>query len=168
MKRSDWAIALGLVLCVVGLAACGGGGSGTDGGGESASREEAMLEFTECMREHGAEMADPQPGQETIEPGDPNDPATKEAQAACNEKLDKVAQDVTPEEDEEFREGWLAFSQCMREEGIEMADPQFLGPGKVHLGIAGIDTSSPAFAAAREACEDEAPEMDVDGPVVGG
>lgn len=164
MKRSDWAIALGLALCVIGLAACGGGGSG----GESASREEAVLEFTECMREHGVEMPDPQPGQDVIEPGDPNDPAAKEAQEACNGKLDRVAQDVSPEEDEEFREGWLAFSECMREEGIEMADPQFPGTGKVLLGIAGIDTESPAFAAAREACEDEAPEMDVDGPVVGG
>jgi hypothetical protein len=167
MRKTDWLVAAALALCVAGLAACGGG-SNSDGGGDSASREDAILEFAECMRAHGVDLPDPQPGENVIEPGDPNDPAAKVAQEACDEKLEKFAQDVSPEEDEEFREGWLAFSKCMREEGIDLADPQFLGPGKVQLGIAGIETDSPAFEAAREACEDEAPDMDVDGPVVGG
>ena len=166
MRKTDWLVAVTLALCVVGLAACGGGDSGSGGGGESASSEEAVLEFTECMRAKGVDMPDPQPGDEAIEIADPNDPATKQAERACNPKLDKVAQDVTPEVEEEFREGWLAFTACMREEGIDLADPEFLGPGKMHLGIAGIDTASPAFEAAQEACGDEAPEMT--GPGVGG
>ena len=166
MRKTDWLVAVTLTLSVVGLAACGGGGSGSDGAGDSASREEAVLEFTECMRAHGVDMPDPQPGDESIEVGDPNDPTTKKAEGACNSKLDKVAQDVTPEVEEEFREGWLAFTECMREEGIDMADPRFLGPGKMLLGIAGIDTTSPAFEAAKEACGDEAPEQT--GPGVGG
>ena len=41
------------------------------GGGESASGEEAPLEFAECMRAHGVEMEDPKAGQKAIEvPGD--------------------------------------------------------------------------------------------------
>ena len=54
----------------------------------------------------------------------------------------------------------------MRDEGIEMGDPRFLGAGKMLLDIDGIDTTSPAFEAAKEACEDEAPEGF--GPGVGG
>jgi hypothetical protein len=166
MKKTDWLVAVTIALCVVGLAACGGGGSDSDGGDASAASEEAVLEFTQCMRAHGIDMPDPQPGDESIEIGDPNDPATKKAERVCNPKLDKVAQDITPEVDEEFREGWLAFTECMRDEGIDMADPKFLGPGKMLLGIAGVDTTSPAFEAAKEACGDEAPELD--GPGVGG
>ena len=156
MTKKDWLVASALALCVIGLVACGGGsGSGADG--EGAAREEAGLEFAQCMREHGVEMEDPKPGQNITIDGR-EDPKTKRALAACDGKLDKVAQDLSPEEDEEFREGWLAFSKCMREEGIDLADPKFPGAGKVLLGIAGIDTESPAFEAAKEACGDEAPD----------
>jgi hypothetical protein len=65
-----------------------------------------------------------------------------------------------------LKEGALAFSQCMREEGIEMGDPEFLGPGKFHLDIAGLDTESPAFKTAQEACQGQMPELDIAG--VGG
>lgn len=166
MKKSNWLVALTMALCVIGLTACGGGDSGSSADGDAAAREEAVLDFAQCMREHGVDVSDPEPGDETVEIGDPSDPGAREAQEVCDEKLDRVAQDVTPEEDEEFKEGWLAFSQCMRDEGIDLADPQFLGPGKMHLGIAGVDTSSPAFEAARAACEDQAP--DGFGPGVGG
>jgi predicted small secreted protein len=163
MKKKDWLVTLTLALCIVGLAACGGG---SGGGGESASREEAALGFAECMREHGVEMEDPKPGQNiTIED---DDPTTKKALAACNGKLAGAGQELSAEEDEEFREGWLAFSQCMRDEGIDLADPKFPGSGKVLLGIAGIDTTSPAFEAAKEACGDEAPAQTGGGIGVGG
>ena len=59
MKKRDWLVALTLALCVVGLAACGGGDSGSDGRGESAEREEeAGLEFAgEVLRPGGAYVA---------------------------------------------------------------------------------------------------------------
>lgn len=158
MRKKDWLVAAALALCVVGLVACGGGGS-SSGGGESASEEEAALEFTECLRAHGVEVEDPKPGQQNIEVGDGDDPTTREALAACNGKLDGVGQELSSGEEEEFREGALALAQCFREEGVEMGDPEFLGPGKFHLDIAGIDTESPAFEAAREACDDKLPEL---------
>jgi hypothetical protein len=165
MRKTDWLVAAALALCVVGLVACGGGGSGS-GGGESASAEEAGLEFTECLRAHGVEVEDPKPGQKNIEVGDQGDPVTKKALAACNGKLGTAGQELSSEEGEEFREGALAIAQCMRENGIDMGDPEFLGPGKFHLDIEGIDTSSPAFEAAREACNGLLPESS--GITVGG
>jgi predicted small secreted protein len=165
MSKKGWLAVAVLALCALGLVACGGGGSGS-GRDKSVSDEEAALEFTECLRAHGVEVEDPKPGQKNIEVGGPGDPASRKALAACNGKLGSSGQELSAEEDEEFREGALALAQCMREEGIEMGDPEFLGPGKFHLDIAGIDTSSPAFKAAQAACGDKLPELS--GPTVGG
>jgi hypothetical protein len=163
MKRSDWAIAIAVALCVVGLVACGGGSA--SGGGENASREEAGLEFAACMRAHGVEMEDPKPGQ-NIDLGGSDDPKTKVALAACNGKLGDSGQELSAEEDEELKEGALAFAQCMRGEGIDMGDPKFPGPGKFLLDIAGLNPASPAFKAAQEACQGKMPELNIVG--VGG
>jgi hypothetical protein len=168
MKRRDVAIALALALCVVGLVACGGGGSsagggsaggasGSAGGGESAAGEEARLEFAECMRGHGVEVEDPKPGHGIAIDG--KDPKTKEALAACNGKLDGAGQELSGDEDEKFKEGALAFARCMRDEGIEMGDPSFPGPGKFLLDIKGLDTESPAFVAAQESCGEKLPQL---------
>jgi hypothetical protein len=161
MRKKDWLVVSILALCVFGLVACGGGGSSSAGGsgGEGGSEEEAALEFTECMRAHGVEVEDPKPGQKNIELPDTGDPTSKKALAACNGKLGTAGQELSSGEQEDFKEGALALAQCFREEGIDMGDPEFLGPGKFHLDIAGIDTSSPAFKAAQEACNEKLPEL---------
>ncbi|HYJ22780.1 MAG TPA: hypothetical protein VEW07_12260 [Solirubrobacterales bacterium] len=167
MKRTDWLVVLAIVLCALGLIACGGGaGEGTGAGGGSASVEEAGLEFAECMRGHGVEMEDPKPGQNITIPDD--EPTTKNALAACDGKLADAGRELSAEEGEEFREGWLAFTGCMREQGIDLADPRFPGAGKVLLGIAGVDTTSPAFEAAAASCEDEVPAQTDTGIGIGG
>lgn len=158
MNHKDWLVAAALAVCVVGLVACGGGDSGSGGGESAAGEEEAALEFTECLRAHGVEVEDPKPGQTNIEVGG-NDPTTKQALAACDGKLGSAGQELSSAEQEDFKEGALALAQCLREQGIDMGDPEFLGPGKFHLDIAGIDTESPAFEAAREACDEKLPEL---------
>jgi hypothetical protein len=158
MKTKDWAIliAIAMALGVMGLAACGGSHSGSSTSGGGASEEEAALEFAACMRAHGAEVEDPKPGKSlTIE--DTGDPATEKALAACNGKLGDAGQELSAEEGEEFKEGWLAFAKCVREHGLDMADPTFQGPGQVLLDRSA--TSSPAFEAAREACQGKTLEL---------
>jgi predicted small secreted protein len=164
MRKSDWAIALAVALCALGLAACGSSAGAGTGGGQAAS-EDASLEFAECLRAHGVEVEDPKPGK-SVDVGDQNDPKTRKALAACNGKLGDSGQEVSAEGDEEINEGALAFARCMRGEGIDMGDPEILGPGKFHLDIAGLDTNSPAFVAAAEACQERLPEINV--PGVGG
>jgi hypothetical protein len=180
MKRTDWIVALGLLLCAaLVLAACGGGGSTASGGGSSASgtaegssgasggassgttesaaeEEETQLEFAECMRAQGIEVEDPKPGQSLVI-GDEGDPATKEAITNCDRRLGIPGQELSAEENEEFKEGWLAFAKCVREHGVDMADPEFLGPGQVHLDRSAAE--SPAFEAAREACQGKTLEL---------
>ena len=154
MKKRDWTIALGLALCVAALAACGGGGASSGGGAKT--EEEAGLEFAECMRAHGVEMEDPKAG-EAIDLGGEDDPTTQKALAACDGKLGESGQELSAEEGEEFKEGWLEFAKCVREHGVDMADPEFLGPGKVHLDRSA--TESPAFEEAREACQGKTLEL---------
>lgn len=180
MRKRDWLVVSALALCVFGLLACGGGssssgGGSASGGGESASSAsgdsegEEALEFTECLRAHGVEVEDPKPGQTNIElggNGEENDPATKRAVAACKGKLGDAGQELSAEEGQQFREGWLAFAKCVREHGVDMGDPEFLGPGKVHLDNNGIAPNSPAFVAAREACEGTL--MEIAGVSIGG
>jgi len=162
MKKSDWVIALTVALCAIGLVACGGGGSSASGGGNSGSREsaadeeETQLEFAECMRSQGVEVEDPKPG-ESLVIANTDDPATKKAIASCDHRLGIAGQELSAEENEEFKEGWLAFAKCVREHGLDMADPTFKGNGKVLLDRTA--TASPAFEAAREACQGKTLEL---------
>jgi hypothetical protein len=181
MKKSDWAIALALALTAAILAACGGGGGG--GGEDQASREEAALEFSECMREHGVDVPDPKPGQAGVMLGgttksgpggknkttigiNPEDPATKKALEACESKMPQ-GQKMSPQQEEKFKEAALAFAKCMREHGVNMPDPQFGGKGKISMKIekGGLDPNSPAFEEAQEGCRKEVPGG---GPTIGG
>jgi hypothetical protein len=157
MKRTDWIVALGLLLCAaLVLAACGGDGSSGASASGGGSEEETQLEFAECMRAQGVEVEDPKPG-ESLTIGDDGDPATKKAITDCDRRLGISGQELSPEEDEEFKEGWLAFAKCVREHGVDMADPTFRGNGKVLLDRTA--TASPAFESAREACQGKTLEL---------
>ncbi|MDQ2630879.1 MAG: hypothetical protein M3Y75_07885 [Actinomycetota bacterium] len=178
MSRRDWLVAGALALCAVAFAACG---ASSESGAEDplAAREEAGLEFAECMREHGVEVEDPQPGQAGVIIGkvekkageggsEPlSDPATDEAMEACGEIMEDAAPELSAEEEEEHREQALAFAQCMREHGVEMPDPEFSADGKMTQRIGGPGAEgpapdSPAFEAAQAACQEAAPEPPVE------
>jgi hypothetical protein len=170
------ATALGLSLLV--LVACGdssegGGGTGSAGGPPD---DEARLEFAECMREHGIDIPDPQPGGGPIQLGGPNaeqggdllnDPEARDALEACQEKLgDAGPQSISPQQRQEFEDAALRFAQCMRDHGVDVPDPQFEeGPGG-GFGVfqAGGDADSPAFREASQACQDELPQPPGGGP----
>jgi hypothetical protein len=160
----------------IALVACGG----DDGGGGRASaesREEAGLEFAECMREHGIDVPDPQPGERTLRFGGPasggggpdtdtfppDDPAFREAMQACQDELGELGpRSISPQDRQEAQEAALRFAQCMRDHGVNMPDPQFSdGPGGgflIQQGEGTVDPDSPAFREAAEACQDELPD----------
>jgi hypothetical protein len=202
------------LLVVATAAACGGGDDGgtdvatlgtgdqadgtTDDGdttsadGEEltdAEREDAMLEFTECMRDHGVDMPDPEvveggPGGGggfaiTSEAGPAgrgggDTDAFEAANDACGDILDDVfgdAPQMSPEDEAEMRDNMLAFAECMRDHGVDMPDPEFESGGggfSVQLGEpgdgGGIDPSDPDFEAAQEACQGELGFEDGEGP----
>ncbi len=112
------------------LTGCGvlGGDDGADGGADGGadtetSLEEAMLDFASCMRDHGIDMPDPGgdgglPGLPVMEEGDEE---MTEALEAC-EGLLPVDEDA-PSEEERF-ETDLKLAECLRENGIDVEDPE--------------------------------------------
>lgn len=140
--------------------------------------EEALLAFGDCMREHGIDMPDAivrrvdgsggsggvaqQFNDDEGAPAGPAiDPTSDEFQAAeaeCRHHLDSLGAldagegpELTPEQEEAF----LAFTECMREHGIDM--PDFGTGGAVRIGPgseAQFDPRSEEFQAANEACRE--------------
>ena len=172
MSGKDWAVAVAMGLCVIGLLACGSGGSGSGGGSDEAAAEEGRLKMAECLRKHGLDVPDPVAGQKGIviqktskgsgKAGiDPEDPATQEAMEACEDEVGFKPPEISPEQEEELKEDMLAFAQCMRQHGIDMPDPEFGEGGKVKMRIGGPggpgEMDQPAVEAAQKACQDKMP-----------
>jgi hypothetical protein len=179
-------------LLVVSLAACGGGGgdgdsvasldgtgsddtaSADDGGGGggqggrsdiSPEFQDAMVEFAECMRDHGLDFPDPGTsgdGLVVIGPGGDGEPPSQTevdefeaADEACRHILEAVADEMPrpdPEQEAEMRDQALAFAECMRDHGVDFPDPQFDEGGRTAIGVGEIDPSEPEFQDAQEAC----------------
>jgi hypothetical protein len=194
--RHTFAALAGALLAGGLLVACGDGGDpdaevaslGTDAATEDTTDgtaaddggaldpEEAMLEFAECMRDHGVDMPDPQTdgngrGMIAIN-GEADDPEFQEAQEACQPIMDEAMGDfeIDPEREAEMREELLAFSECMREHGIDMPDPVFSDSGGARVEMeAPASGDVPAFddeefQAAAEECN-RGDGMVMSGPV---
>ena len=143
----------------------------TDGGATDdtpTDPEEALLAYTECMRDEGIDLPDPQTGgaggggmivvDEQVDPGDER---FQEAQATCGPIMEDAMGDVEidPEQEAEMREQMLAFAECMRDHGIEFPDPTFGEGGRVEIGLGGADpgdVESDEWQAAQRECDEEA------------
>ncbi len=126
-----------------------GGGSG--GGGGETDPEQAELDFYECMRENGVDMPDPDPGQPGIQLQLPQgDPDAEAAMEECRTLLPNGGdmQETDPDDLESLR----AFTECMRENGIDMPDPAADGGLSVPEGV---DPQSAEFQAAMTTCQPE-------------
>jgi hypothetical protein len=186
LLRGGWRVpalvaALGLALAA---SACGGdsaegaevaslGGSSTQTEtettttGASEDPQEILLDYTECMREEGIDLPDPDfsggpRGGFRIQLGpngvDPDDPEFQAAREKCQPILASLRQQFDPERREELQEAALEFAKCMREHGIDMPDPDFSGGGPSRrseggpFGSSGVDPDDPDFRAAQEEC----------------
>jgi hypothetical protein len=172
-----------LLLAAVGAAlALGGCGSSDDGGGSAGGASkgdkafEGALKFSQCMRDHGIDMPDPErvgTGGIKISGGkmNPNDPKTKAAQKACQKYMQiGGGETVDPAKRAKLQEAALSFARCMREHGVDMPDPQMSGNGGLtfQAGPAangkpkasnsnpgkglGVNPDSPKFKEADKAC----------------
>ena len=136
----------------------------------SSDPQAQALAFAECMREHGVDMVDPQFSGDGgisigIGPKDGAEPVDREtldaAQEACEGLMPRMGGDPNATMDPEIQDRMLAYSQCMRDQGIDFPDPVFEGGGAmIQLGGpdgGGPDPNSEAFKAAEEACADIMP-----------
>jgi hypothetical protein len=102
---------------------------------------QAMLQFTQCMRQHGINMPDPDSsGRVSVHSGtgsdgastdgsamtDPNDPKFQAAQTACQKYMPSGGRgNMSPQDLKAEQAKGLKFSQCMRAHGLpSFPDPQ--------------------------------------------
>jgi hypothetical protein len=151
--------ALCLALAAASLGACGGdstssadlpsigGSTATEDGSKATSTtvnpEEAAQEFVACLREQGLEVADPEVGSDgqidfrSIFESANLGPGSEEGRAAmdaCGDKLQNAGFGPSEEEGEQRQEALLAFTSCLRGEGLTVADPDLTGPGGFRPG----------------------------------
>ncbi len=149
MKREWWPAIVGLVIALCGLTACAttAGGSTTPGKGGPTGQYEKVLAYYECLRENGLDVTDPEPGQGVrlpqIDRGDPEQVAAVEA---CRDL--QPGNDGEPP-DAEAMAKLREFTACMREQGIDMDDPE--ADGTLHMPE-GVDRESSEFTAAMDEC----------------
>ena len=173
-----WALlvlAAGLTLTGCSTSTDGAGVASLDGGaaaesaGDSAMSEAELLAYVQCVRDEGVEIADPTvdaDGNLTLGGGSGGGDGTGEptvdhdallaAQEVCGEvptgTFGSGLRDQTA-----FQDAALAFVQCMRDEGLEVADPDFsTTSGSGGGGMLGdLDRDDPAVIAALEICQSD-------------
>jgi len=142
--RSQWRLALlaGLFTLVT---ACGSGGD--DGGDGVASvsdknsptsadnqqdgtNEDKMRAYAKCMREHGVDMPDPEPGAGggmnlSVEAGEKE--KVDKANDACKKLMPNGG--VPPKPSAADLDEMRKQAQCLRDHGIEVKDPTMEDPG---------------------------------------
>ena len=130
-----------------------------------AESEAAMLAFTQCLRDQGIDVDDPTidaDGNMQLPPinievpdvvTDPEElPDMSEFEdmiAPCEEHLEGVVSTFSSADTTEIEDMLLAYAECMRENGVDMPDPDFSSSGGViDLGAIGGED----FEAAEAVC----------------
>lgn len=126
------------------------GGSGGSGGSGTGADADKALKVRKCLREHGIDAPDPEPGQDPrgMTLGGGADPQkTEEAMKACGLQAPGSGKEPTQEQkDKELR--WV---RCMRENGVDLKDPEYNGGAKSATEIP--KGQEKAFEAAQKKCE---------------
>lgn len=139
-RRWRLAVVAGMFALVTACGSEGGDGDGVasvsegDSAAEAADRqgadqdggtdEDKMRAFAKCMREHGVDVPDPEPGGGIAVPAEKADGSgskTKGAHEACKELLPNGGEPPKPtaEDLDEMREQ----AKCLREHGLDVPDP---------------------------------------------
>ena len=149
------------------LAACGGG----DDGDDVASLEDQTTTSTVAPAETTTTLSDEEQTEADLLAGIPSfggdgpggadaggfgvEPeVVEEAFASCQDILADVVFSFLPEDTTELEDRFLEFAQCMRDQGVDLPDPDFSeglfgGPGGP---FGDVDPNDPDFVEASEAC----------------
>lgn len=157
-------LALSAVLALIGCSAeKTGDGVASAGAGSGSSAPATAAEvsnelFAKCMRDNGVDVPDPDADGgfgDTASKVDRNSPAFTKAMEACKKHLPGGGDlsKLDPKTVDQLR----AFTQCMREHGVNVPDPDPNAPALGLGAVADLDRNSPAVQKAFEACKDKAP-----------
>jgi hypothetical protein len=105
------------------LAGCGGHG-GSAASSSSANAQDEAVKFAQCMRQHGVNVADPRPGDPGIRITADKKLDQSQIDAAMSDcRKYSPKKDINPN-DPKVRDQLLKTAQCLREHGVQIADPQ--------------------------------------------
>lgn len=137
--------------------------------------EEAYMAFTECMREEGVDMPDPEVDADGniagIRMGDPDNPTMdvetmRAASEVCQPLLEGFTIGAGDVDQSAAQDSILEFAACMRNHGIDFPDPDFTGGGVTFGGQSGggavtagggpgnFDPDDPAVQEAMDVCNE--------------
>ncbi|MEV0988198.1 hypothetical protein [Streptomyces sp. NPDC049949] len=96
------------------------------GGAASGADADKALKTRKCLREHGIDAPDPEPGQDprgmTLGSGSEDPEAVKKAFDACGLQAPGSGQISQADKDKA-----LKWAKCMRDNGVNIPDPEFNG-----------------------------------------
>ncbi|MFF4367049.1 hypothetical protein [Streptomyces sp. NPDC001594] len=127
-----------------------GGGNGNGNGNGNGKDADKALQVRKCLREHGIDAPDPQPGQDprgmTLGTGSEDPEAVKKAFEACGMQAPGTGE--MPQADKDKA---LKWAKCMRDNGVDVPDPEFKGNA---MGATKIpEGQEQAFAEAQKKCQ---------------
>ncbi|MFK0217436.1 hypothetical protein ACIQWN_04495 [Streptomyces vinaceus] len=126
--------------------ASSGGGNGKASGADA----DKALKTRKCLREHGIDAPDPEPGQDprgmTLGSGSEDPEAVKKAFDACG--LQAPGSGQVSQEDKDKA---LKWAKCMRDNGVNIPDPEFNGGAMSATKIP--EGQEQAFQDAQKKCE---------------
>jgi hypothetical protein len=126
----------------------------------SVDPEERGRKFAQCMRDHGVDMPDPDPGGSgginiKIPKGTDRAKVDKAMESCRNQSAPgEKRPSITAEQQDQLR----AYAQCMRDHGVDMPDPDFSnGQARIMIGGRGskMKPDDPTLKKAQEACKDK-------------
>ncbi len=129
---------------------------------EEVDTEVALLAYAQCMRDNGVDVPDPTVDSEgnvqlpRPAGADIDRNAVGAAREACSQHLEGLSLGFGGGGDQtEIADQLLAFAECLRDQGLDVDDPDFSEGGARGRGIlGGLDQNDPEVAAALEACGD--------------
>jgi len=138
----------------------------TDGGDAADVDVEAqLLAFAECIRGEGFDIDDPtvdadgnvrlpRPTTDSATQGQGPPEGFREARDACAAHLEGLTLGFQGGDQTEQQDRLLEFASCMRDNGFEMADPDFSGDGGGRRVLQDVDQNDPSYEAAFSVCGD--------------
>lgn len=163
-RAMRFAVGIGALAAAALLTGCGSGAAANGGSSSTSSNKSAdALQFSQCMRDHGINIPDPQSNGNggfgvRIQSGSgpnqfsPDNPKFQAAQEACKKYLPNGGT-LSPEQQAQAQQNALKFAQCMRDHGINVPDPQTSGGGIKLEGPTGVNPDDPKFQQAQQACQ---------------
>jgi hypothetical protein len=154
-RRTAGAVAV-LVLALGGCAAQGGTAAAP------ADEREQALRFTQCLRDNGLDVPDPEAAGGPVRIDGSTDPdAVEAAMEACEEFAPDLAGPGGEPLDQEQMARLRRFAQCMRDNGLpDFPDPDAEGGIVARVGEGGLEPDGEAFRRAEEACRQFGPQAE--------